>query len=524
MTLTHSNHIPAQTPSSAAPSTDAIGTRAGGPSASGLDAPTYDPRRWKALPVVLAATFMSLFDIFVVNVAAPSIQHDLHASSSMLEMVVAGYSFSYAAGLVTGARLGDLVGRRRMFTIGLAIFAVASFFAGVSPDSAVLIMARLVQGFGAAAMIPQVLALLTANFTPEERPRVFSFFGVAVGLGTVAGQILGGVLLHLDIFGWGWRPIFLINVPIGIVAIVLARRLIPESRPDAADRLDPLGVALLTGGVGALTAPLVLGQPEHWPIWTWVSFVVGSALVATFVWWEHRLGEQGGHPLLPLSLFEHRAFNSGLMVNFGFFAFFGSVLLTLTLFLQEGMHYSPMRAGLTFAPLGVAFALSSLRGRTLHARFGTAVISAGALAALLGVVGLAVIVKVSGLSATMLELSPALALIGIGNGLVIPLIVQGVLQSVPSTRTGAASGMLTTTQQFSMVLGIAGVGTLFFAREATSGIVSALQFGLFADIALVAFAFGMTLLLPRAGKNPVRTAVEEMNGAALDLEVFEGAL
>ncbi len=489
--------------------------------------PEYDPRRWKALPVVLAATFMSLFDIFVVNVAAPSIQHDLHTSSSILEMVVAGYSFSYAAGLVTGARLGDLLGRRRMFTIGLGIFAVASLLAGISPDSAVLVAARLAQGFGAAAMIPQVLALLTANFTPQERPRVFSFFGVAVGLGTVAGQILGGVLLHLDIFGWGWRPIFLINVPIGIVAIILARRLIPESRPAAADRLDPLGVVLLTAGVGALTAPLVLGQPEHWPLWTWVSFVVGSALVTLFVWWEHRLGEEGGHPLLPLSLFEHRAFNSGLMVNFGFFAFFGSVLLTLTLFLQEGLHYSPMRAGLTFAPLGVAFALSSLKGRSLHARYGTAVISAGALAALLGVVGLAVVVKVSGLSADMLELSPVLAMIGIGNGLVIPLIVQGVLQSVPSHRTGAASGMLTTTQQFSMVLGIAGVGTLFFARETTSGIVSALQFGLFADIALVAFAFGMTLLLPKAGQAPALATVEDLDvdlDVADRLDIFEGAL
>src|ERR1700683_3623705 len=204
------------------------------------------PRRWKALPVVLSATFMSLFDIFVVNVAAPSIQHDLRASSSILEMVVAGYSFSYAAGLVTGARLGDLVGRRRMFTIGLAVFAVASLIAGIAPDATVLVAARLAQGFGAAAMIPQVLALLTANFKPEERPRVFSLFGVTVGLGTVAGQILGGVLLQLNIFGWGWRPIFLVNVPIGIVAIVLARRLIPESRPDAAHPLPPLRRLSLT--------------------------------------------------------------------------------------------------------------------------------------------------------------------------------------------------------------------------------------------------------------------------------------
>jgi EmrB/QacA subfamily drug resistance transporter len=521
MTLTSSNAVATETPGSGATSAvaDAHATTVSVPAA-----PVYDPRRWKALPVVLTATFMSLFDIFVVNVAAPSIQHDLHASSSILELVVAGYSFSYAAGLVTGARLGDLVGRRRMFTIGLAIFAVASFFAGISPDSTVLVAARLAQGFGAAAMIPQVLALLTANFKPEERPRVFALFGVTVGLGTVAGQILGGVLLQLNIFGWGWRPIFLVNVPIGIAAIILARRLIPESRPDVADRLDPLGVVLLTTGVGALTAPLVLGQAQHWPIWTWISFVVGSALVVAFVWWEHRLGERGGHPLLPLSLFEHRAFNSGLLVNLGFFAFFGSVLLTLTLFLQEGLHYSPMKAGLTFAPLGVAFALSSLKGRSLHARYGTAIISVGAAAALLGVLGLAVVVTVSGLSATALELSPVLAMIGVGNGLVIPLIVQGVLQSVPSHRTGAASGMLTTTQQFAMVLGIAGVGTLFFAREATSGIVSALQFGLLADIALVAFALGMTFLLPRATPAGAPAPVDDTDEDRLDLHLFEGAL
>ena len=495
------------------------------PSSAGqTPATVYDPRRWKALPVILSATFMSLFDIFVVNVAAPSIQHDLRASSSTLELVVAGYSFSYAAGLVTGARLGDLVGRRRMFIIGLGIFAVASLIAGISPDSAILVAARLAQGVGAAAMIPQVLALLTANFSPEERPRVFSLFGVTVGLGTIAGQVLGGVLLHLDIFGWGWRPIFLVNVPIGIAAIILARRLIPESRPDKADRLDPLGVVLLTAGVGAITAPLVLGQSENWPLWTWVSFGAGSVLVAAFVWWESRLGARGGHPLLPLSLFEHRAFNSGLLVNLGFFAFFGSVLLTLTLYLQEGLHYSPMRAGLTFAPLGVAFALSSLKGRALHAKYGRDIISVGAATALIGVIGLAVVITVSGLSANSLELSPVLALIGIGNGLVIPLIVQGVLLSVPSHRTGAASGMLTTTQQFSLVLGIAGVGTLFFAREASAGIISALQSGLYVDIALVAFALVMTLFLPRTATTRTVPAIALAEVETEELAVFDGAL
>jgi hypothetical protein len=309
-----------------------------------------------------------------------------------------------------------------------------------------------------------------------------------------------------------------------MAAIILARRLIPESRPDTADRLDPLGVVLLTAGVGAITAPLVLGQAEHWPLWTWISFAGGSALIAGFLWWESRLGARGGHPLLPLSLFQHRAFNSGLLVNLGFFSFFGSVLLTLTLFLQEGLRYSPMRAGLTFAPLGVAFALSSLKGRNLHARYGRDIISAGAATALIGVIGLAVVVTVSGLSANSLELSPVLAMIGIGNGLVIPLIVQGVLQSVPAHRTGAASGMLTTTQQFSMTLGIAAVGTLFFARQASAGIVSALQFGLYADIALVTFALIMTLFLPRTATTRSAPAPARAERGCEKLAIFDGAI
>src|SRR5436190_3340100 len=169
----------------------------------------YDPRRWRSLPIVLSATFMSLFDVFVVNVAAPSVQHELHASSATLELIVAAYSFTYAAGLVTGARLGDLVGRRRMFVVGLGLFVVASFLCGVAPSSGVLIAGRLAQGLGAAAMVPQVLAMLTVSFPPAERPRAFSLFGATVGLGTVSGQILGGVLLHLNLLGLGWRPIFL---------------------------------------------------------------------------------------------------------------------------------------------------------------------------------------------------------------------------------------------------------------------------------------------------------------------------
>ena len=460
--------------------------------------PELDPRRWRALPVILSATFMSLFDIFVVNVAAPSIQRSLHASSATLELLVAGYSFTYAAGLVTGARLGDLHGRRRLFVGGLLLFAASSLLCGLAPSTAVLVVARLAQGFGAAAMVPQVLALATVSFAPAERPRVFSLFGVTVGLGTVSGQILGGVLLHLDLLGLGWRPIFLVNVPIGAVAAVLARRLLPESRPPAADRLDPLGVVLLGGGVGCLTVPLVLGRDVHWATWTWCSLAAGALLLATFIAWERRLGRRGGHPLLPLELFGHRAFNVGLLVNLGFFGFFGSMLLTLAVFLQEGLHDSPLRAGLTFGPLGVAFALSSLAGRRLSARFGTATVVAGTAISLAGALALTASVHAVGLSLTSLELAPVLALIGVGNGLVIPLIVSGVLQSVPASSAGAASGVLTTVQQFSMVLGIATVGTVFFDRLASAGFVQAMEIGLVADLALLVLALVMTVLLGRS--------------------------
>jgi EmrB/QacA subfamily drug resistance transporter len=483
----------------------------GRPSSGPAD--TYDSRRWLALPVLLSATFMSLFDIFVVNVAAPSIQHDLKASSATLQLLVAGYSFSYAAGLVTGARLGDLYGRRRLFIVGLLLFAGASLLCGVAPTAGLLLAGRLAQGLGAAAMVPQVLALATVNFPPEERPRVFSLFGATVGIGTVAGQVLGGVFLNLNILGLGWRPIFLVNVPIGIIAAVLARRLLPESRPPLADRLDVLGVALLSTGIGAVIVPLVLGREVHWAGWTFASLAAGALLLAGFLAWERGLGQRGGHPLLPLQLFQHRAFSIGLLVNLAFFAFFGSLLLTLTVFLQEGLHDSPLRAGLTFGPLGIAFALSSLAGRRLQQKFGMATVIAGTATSLAGVAGLSLLVHWAGLSLTSFVLAPVLALMGAGNGLVIPLIVSGVLQSVPGTSAGAASGVLTTTQQFSMVLGIAAVGTLFFDRIASSGIFSAMQVGLVADLGLVGLALVMTFLLPGAvigarGTSPAPVAAE----------------
>ena len=225
-----------------------------------------DPRRWTALPVILVASFMGLFDVFIVNVAAPDFQQDLHASSSELQLVIAGYAFFYAAFLVTGGRLGDRYSYRRLFIGGMTVFTLASAACGLAGSSGELILSRSVQGLGAAMMVPQVLALITALFPPHERHQALAWFGVSIGMGAVAGQVIGGALVQLDLFGWGWRTIFFVNIPIGIVTIALATRLLPHNRSSAHPQLDLLGVIGVTGSLALALVPLTLGRSQGWPL------------------------------------------------------------------------------------------------------------------------------------------------------------------------------------------------------------------------------------------------------------------
>jgi EmrB/QacA subfamily drug resistance transporter len=473
----------------------------------------YDPRRWRSLPIILTATFMGLFDVFVVNVSAPSIQRDLGASSGGLELVLAGYSFTYAIGLVTGGRMGDLFGRRRLFVFGMAVFTVASLLCGLAPSINLLIAGRLLQGAGAAAMVPQVLALINVGFPVAERARALAFFGATVGIGTVSGQILGGVL-QLDIAGLGWRPIFFINVPIGILTVTGALSLVPESRAAHVEPLDPLGLLGLTVGLGALLAPLVLGRSEGWPAWTWASLATSVVIVAGFLFWERSLESRGGAPLLRPGLLRLPAMISGLGTSAVFFCFFGGFLLVFTVFLQAGLHYSPLRAGMTFAPLGIGFASSSLVGRRLAARFGAAVITAGTILSASGLVALSLAIATAGLATGAGELVPPLVLIGLGNGLVIPLLIGAVLAGVPADSSGAVSGVLTTTMQLSLALGVALIGLLFFTRISSAGIAAATSESLFCDLGLVIAGAGLSLTLPRRRAAtpvvPTREAVEQV--------------
>ena len=460
-----------------------------------------DPRRWEALPVILVATFMGLFDVFVVNVAAPAMQRDIHASPSDLQLVVGGYAFAYAAFLITGGRLGDRYSYRRLFLGGMAVFTAASAACGLAGTPFELIVARVAQGLGAALMVPQVLALITALFPAAERHRALAWFGVTVGTGAIAGQVLGGALVQIDLFGWGWRTIFFVNVPIGIAAVALASRLLPDNRSSAHPQLDPVGVLGVTGALALALVPLTLGRSEGWPWWLIVPLCAAPPFLALAARYEAALARRGGQPVLDLSLFAARSFSAGLVVNVGVFAYFGSILLGLTLFLQEGLGLSALDAGLSFAPLGVGFAGTSLLARPLIARHGARVVTGGLVVALAALGGQLLDIHFSGRATDAVRLAPLFFAIGVGNGLVIPALIGVSLTDVRPQKAGAAAGTLATGQQFATAAGVAVLSEIFFAglghAPTAHAYLRAIQYVLVLDVSLLVACIAASLFLPR---------------------------
>lgn len=461
-----------------------------------------DPHRWRTLPLVLSATFMALFDFFVVNVAAPSFRGDLHASDVALELIVGGYAFAYASGLITGGRLGDIFGYRRLFILGMAGFTVASALCGAAATPGQLVAARLAQGFAAAAMVPQVLALITAMFPPGERHTALGWFGATIGLGSVAGQVLGGLLLDANLFGLSWRTIFLVNVPIGVTVIALARRWLPPATATTRPRLDLVGAAGLSAGVGLILLPLVLGRSEGWPLWTVLTPVLALPVLAATVVWERRLPRRGGEPALDMELFGNRHFSAGIAVNVAVMAFFGSFMFAITLVLQSGMGLSPLAAGLTFGPLGAAFAITSMAARGGVARYGSRVVTTGAAFSGTGLAAMLLLVWLAPQDASAWSFAIPMTLVGLGNGLMVPSLIGVVLTGIDPRRAGSAAGALTTAQQFAGALGVAVLGELFFAvlgsQLGRGGFLHALTPVLAADIALVLVAAALSRLLPAA--------------------------
>jgi len=441
-----------------------------------------DPKRWEALPVILVASFMGLFDVFVVNVAAPAIQQDIHTSSSELQLVVAGYAFAYAAFLVTGGRLGDRYSYRRLFLGGMGLFTVASAACGLAGTPAELIVARFVQGFGDAH-------------------RALAWFGVTIGIGAITGQILGGALVQLDLFGWGWRLVFFVNIPIGIATILLGARLLPRNRSATRPQLDPIGAIGVTCALGLALIPLMLGRSQGWPSWLVVSLVLALPVGVLTLLYEARLARRGGQPVLDLTLFAARSFSSGLVVNACVFAYFGSILLGLTLFLQRGLGMSALAAGLSFAPLGVGLITMSLLARPLIARHGSRVVTGGLVVVFLALIGMLVDIHLSGTATDPARLAPLFLAIGIGNGCVVPALIGVSLTDVLPQKAGAAAGTLATSQQFATVAGIAVLSEIFFAAlgqpTTEQNYLTAVQYVLLLDLGFVVASFVASLFLPR---------------------------
>ncbi|WP_432929974.1 MFS transporter [Microbispora sp. CA-135349] len=449
----------------------------------------------RLLPVILLGYVLNIVDVFVVNVALPTLSRTLGAGPAELELVVAVYTVAYACLLVLGGRLGDAFGRRRLFITGMAGFTVASAICGLAPDAALLIVARVLQGGTAALMVPQVLATIQVFYQGAARRRAIGVFGATLGVSAAAGQILGGLVVSADLFGLSWRPIFLVNVPLGLLGILAARRAVPESRAPKAPSVDWPGTALLAATVLLLMLPLTLGRDENWPLWCQLLLAAAPFAAAGFAVVQSREERRGRTPLLPPSLLRAPSMRRGLLTTLAFFPAFGGMILTTTISLQYGMHLGPLQSGLTYIPYAVAFLTASLLCPRLVPRFGTYVTVAGALllAAGFAITALQAWSDYDGM--TPLSLAPALVVTGFGQGLIAIPLTGLVLIGVPAERAGVASGVLTTTQQTATALGVAAIGTLFFSVAAGHGfgpatVVAAL---VEAVLALVTAAVACTL-------------------------------
>ncbi|MFJ6728382.1 MFS transporter [Streptomyces sp. NPDC091281] len=418
---------------------------------------------WWTLLVVMAGTFMAIMDSFIVNVAVPSIRQELAATYAQTELAVSGYVLVYGLLLVTGGRLGDLFGVRRLFLTGTTVFLAGSLAAGLAADPVTLVLFRAVQAAGAALFYPQVLAVLQTVFTGRARARAFAVFGATIGLASIAGQVLGGLLIHMDLFGLGWRNVFLVNILVGLVTLAGAARLLPRSVARTADRatLDVVGIGLLSTALLLLLVPLVEGPQTGWHAWTWIALAASAPALTAFTRWERRLAARGGSPLVDPGLFRLPAFASGSALALAFFAGNAGLFFVLTLQLQNGMGYTPLAAGLTFVPLAVTFSAASLLGPALEKRLGHHTLTVGYTINVLGTLALLGTVWATGSATTGPSLLPSLAVIGFGQGLGVSPLMGAVLGRVRAQDAGAASGVLETAIQIGMSLGIVVLGLVF---------------------------------------------------------------
>ncbi|MFB8009195.1 MFS transporter [Nocardia sp. NPDC056000] len=426
---------------------------------------TLDPRRWIAFAVILAAGFMDLLDVTIVNVAVPSIQKDLEAEYSQIEWIIAAYVLSFAAVLITGGRLGDIYGRKRLFLIGMTGFTLASAACGLASDPTLLIGSRFVQGAMAGLMVPQILAIIRVTFPKHERAKAIAIYSGVGGSASAVGLSLGGLLVQWNLFDLGWRPIFLVNIPVGIAALIAASIVMRDSRSAHAPRLDIAGMILAIGAVVLLVYPLTEGRQKDWPAWTFIMIGAAAVTFAAFVVYERRRARTVGSPLIDLDLFRSRPFTVGLSSWLLFWIGMGGFFLIWTLFMQAGLGWSPMRAGLTSVFFAVGAGIGAGTSVSVLApKFGRWVLLAGGLITAGGFGLYGWLATHYGSDFASWQMVLPLIVTGTGFGIVVAPTIDMLLGQIPEREAGAASGLLNTGQQLGLALGVALVGIIFFGQ------------------------------------------------------------
>jgi EmrB/QacA subfamily drug resistance transporter len=458
--------------------------------------------KWIALAIILVGPFLGVIDFFIANIGVPSIRVSLGASFSEIELVIAGYGLTYAVCLITGGRLGDIYGRKVTFLVGMAGFTLASALCGLAPTAGWLIFWRLVQGCAAAAMFPQALSFIQVNFAGSSKRVAFSLYGAMIGFGSIVGQLLGGLLIHANLFQLGWRPIFLINLPIGFLTIISASFVLKESRAQAAPKLDLGGVAILTVALALFSYPFMEGQERGWPVWAWVSLLTSFPVFWAFWIFERRQSANNHSPLIEPRLFRDRGFIVGLAVTCIYFAGHSSMLLVLSLYLQFSLGLNPMYAGFALVPFSFAFLLGSAMSGKINGYLGRDSLHLGVVVLAIGIVALAFLA-----APAPGQLTPSFVLAcfiyGIGRGIVTSPLYNTVLSGIPHRDAGAASGVTSTMPQLANSVGIALIGAVVFGMIPKSGatavdyahgfVVSCLI-----NMGLLGIAAGLIFLIPKS--------------------------
>jgi EmrB/QacA subfamily drug resistance transporter len=459
------------------------------------DAP--DPRRWRALAVCLVGGFMVLLDVSIVNVALPSIRVGLHAAQSDLQWVVSGYALTFGLLLVPAGRFGDMRGRRAVFVGALGLFTLASAICGAAPNAITLVLARLLQGLAGGSLTPQINATIQEMFSGRERARAFGYFGAMVGISTAIGPLLGGLLIQAFGDTEGWRAVFYVNIPIGLAAMPFAWRLLPKRKGDAAGHrhdYDPIGVVLLGSGAVVLLLPFV--QEREWGSWKWWLVAAAAAIIVLFVLWDRRYARRGKEPLVDFTLYNRRSYSFGSALITLYFAGFTPLFFIFTLFLQIGLRYSALAAGLAMTPFALGSAVSATIGGRHVLDYGRALVAGGMVLVMIGFVGTLVAVHFVPDHGTGWATLLPLLVGGFGSGLVITPNQALTLSEVPVPRAGTAGGLLQTGQRVGAAVGIAAVGSAFFAAEASThgDYASAYQRGILVALGFIVVALIVSIV------------------------------